>query len=96
VLRFAPVLNERLRRHVRRPAGSWRVDETYVRVNGRWTYLYRAVDSARDTIEFWFSPTREASAAKLFLQLALRSGAQIRPRVINVDGHQAYARPLLN
>ncbi len=46
VLRYAPVLNERLRRHVRRPAGSWRVDETYVRVNGRWTYLYRAVDSA--------------------------------------------------
>jgi len=49
VLRYAPVLNERLRRHVRLPAGSWRVDETYVRVNGRWTYLYRAVDSAGDT-----------------------------------------------
>ncbi len=43
VLRYAPVLNERLRRHVRRPASSWRVDETYVRVNGRWTYLYRFI-----------------------------------------------------
>src|SRR6516164_4561823 len=52
VLRYAPVLNERLRRHVRRPTGSWRVDETYIRVNGRWTYLYRAVDSAGDTIDF--------------------------------------------
>ena len=40
VLRYAPVLNERLRRHVRRRAGSWRVDETYVRVNGYWAYLY--------------------------------------------------------
>jgi transposase-like protein len=91
VLRYAPVLNARLRRHVRRPTASWRVDETYIRVNGQWTYLYRAVDSAGDTIEFLLSPKRDAIAAKLFLQLALRSGAQIRPRVINVDGHPAYA-----
>jgi len=75
VLRYAPVLNERLRRHVRRPAGSWRVDETYIRVNGRWTYLYRAVDSAGNTIDFMLSPKRDAIAAKQFLQLALRSGA---------------------
>jgi transposase-like protein len=94
VLRYAPVLNERLRRHVRRPAGSWRVDETYIRVNGHWTYLYRAVDSAGDTIDFLLSPKRDAVAAKLFLQLALRSGARIRPRVINVDGHQAYAHAI--
>ena len=94
LLRYAPVLNERLRRHVRRPAGSWRVDETYVRVNGRWTYLYRAVDSAGDTIDFLLSPKRDAVAAKLFLQLALRSGSRIRPRVINVDGHQAYAHAI--
>ena len=47
-----------------------------------------------DTIEFLLSPTRDAIAAKLFLQLALRSGAHIRPRVINVDGHQAYAQAI--
>jgi transposase, IS6 family len=94
VLRYAPILNERLRRHLRRPGGSWRVDETYARVNGRWTYLYRAVDSAGDTIDFLLSPKRDAVAAKLFLQLALRSGARIRPRVINVDGHQAYAQAI--
>jgi len=70
VLRYAPVLNERLRRHVRRPAGSWRVDETYIRVSGRWTYLYRAVDSGGDTIDFLMSPKHHAAAAKLFLQLA--------------------------
>lgn len=90
VLRYAPVLNQRVRRHVRRPVGSWRVDETYIRVSGRWTYLYRAVDSTGDTIDFLLSPQRDALAAKLFLQLALRSGAQSRPRVITVDGHQAY------
>jgi transposase-like protein len=94
VLRYAPVLNERLRRHLRRPGGSWRVDETYVRVKGVWTYLYRAIDSTGDTIDFLLSPKRDAVAAKLFLQLALRNGAQIRPRVINVDGHQAYAHAI--
>jgi transposase, IS6 family len=94
VLHYAPVLNERLRRHLRRPAGSWRVDETYIRVNGHWTYLYRAVDSAGDTIDFLLSPKRDAVAVKLFLQLALRGGTRIRPRVINVDGHQAYAHAI--
>jgi DDE domain len=62
VLRYAPVLNERLRRHIRRPGRSWRVDETYVRVNGRWTYLYRALDSKGDTIDFLLSPKRDAVA----------------------------------
>jgi transposase, IS6 family len=44
VQRYAPILNQRIRRELRRPNGSWRVDETYVRVAGNWTYLYRAVD----------------------------------------------------
>jgi transposase-like protein len=91
VLRYAPVLNERLRRHLRRPGDSWRVDETYIRVKGVWTYLYRAIDSTGDTIDFLLSPNRDAVAAKLFLQLALRNRGQVRPRVITVDGHQAYA-----
>ena len=72
------------------PNRAWRVDETYVRVAGRWTYLYRAIDSAGDTIDFPLSPNRDLIAAKGFLQLALSAG-QIRPRVINVDGHPAYA-----
>ena len=50
VLRYAPVLNERLRRHLRRPGASWRVDETYIRVKDVWTYLYRAIDSTGDTL----------------------------------------------
>ena len=47
VQRYAPVLNRRIRREMRRPNRSWRVDETYVKVAGNWAYLYRAVDSAR-------------------------------------------------
>ena len=83
-----PVLNQRLRREMRRPQQSWRVDETYVKVAGNWAYLYRAVDSAGETIEFMLSPKRDLVAAKLFLQLAV-SGGVPRPRVIN--GHPAYA-----
>ena len=90
VLNYAPVLNERIRSERRYPNRSWRVDETYVRVAGQWTYLYRAIDSAGNTIDFLLSPKRNRIAAKEFLQLALKQVAERRPRVINVDGHPAY------
>jgi len=70
------------------------VDETYIKVAGTWTYLYRAVDSAGDTIDFMLSPKRDLTAAKLFLRLALSGAARHRPRVIHVDGHPAYARAI--
>jgi IS6 family transposase len=94
VQRYAPILNQRLRRERRDPNRSWRVDETYVRVAGNWTYLYRAVDSAGDTIDFMLSPKRDPTAAKLFLRLALSGTGRVRPRVVNVDGHAAYARAI--
>jgi transposase, IS6 family len=90
VQRYARVLNQRLRHEMRRPNASWRVDETYVKVAGSWAYLYRAVDSSGQTIEFMLSPNRDLMAAKLFLRLALSRGGP-RPRVVNVDGHPAYA-----
>ena len=97
VQRYAPILNLRLGRERRGTNRSWRVDETYVRVAGTWVYLYRAVDSAGDTIDFLLSPNRDLVAAKQFLQLALHRTGEVRPRVINVDGHPAYAtRPSTN
>src|SRR5215469_8995185 len=75
---------------MRRPNRSWWVDETYVRVAGTWTYLYRAIDSVGNTIDFLLSPKRDRTAAKTFLQLALLQAGAYRPRVINVDGHPAY------
>ena len=71
VLRYAPELNKRIRRELRDPNRSWRVDETYIRVAGRWTYLYRAIESTGETIDFMLSPKRDAIAAKHFLRLAL-------------------------
>ena len=64
VLRYAPVLNERIRSEMRNPNRSWRVDETYIRVAGRWTYLYRAIDSAGNTVDFLLSPYRDTFAAQ--------------------------------
>ena len=94
VLRYAPELSTRIRRHLRRPGCSWRVDETYVRVSGAWTYLYRAIDSEGDTIDFMLSPKRDLVAARQFLRLALWRVGEGRPRVINVDGHPGYARAI--
>src|ERR671933_2768393 len=70
VLRYAPVLNERIRSEMRNPNRSWRVDETYIRVAGQWTYLYRAIDSAGNTIDFLLSPYRDTIAAKGVLQVS--------------------------
>ena len=92
VQRYAPELNRRGRRELRPTNGSWRVDETYLRVAGRWTYSYRAVDSAGDTIDFLLSARRDAAAAKRFFQKALRSPGHPRPRVINVEGNPSYPK----
>ena len=92
VRHYAPILNQRLRRELRRPNRSWRVNDTYVLVAGKWAFLYWAVDSSGDTIDFMLSPKRDLTAAKLFLRLALSGTAGIRPWVINVNEHPAHAR----
>src|ERR1700687_1307747 len=61
---YATELEKRIRPHVRLSNGSWRVDETYVRVKGRWSYLYRAVDSRGQTIDFLLSARRGTGAAQ--------------------------------
>ena len=92
VQHYAPELAKRCRRELRRTNASWRVDETYLRVAGEWTYLYRAVDSEGNTIDFLLSPNRDAAAAKRFFRKALRVPGHPRPRVINVDGNPSYPR----
>ena len=92
VQRYAPELNRRCRPELRMTNRSWRADETYLRVAGKWTYLYRAVDSTGATIDFLLSARRDAAAAKRFLQKALQSPGHPRPRVINVDGNPSYPK----
>ena len=72
--------------------GSWRVDETYVKVKCRLTYLYRAVDSRGQTIDFLLSARRDAEAAKRFFRKALAQPHTVNPRTITVDKNVAYPK----
>lgn len=90
VQRFALEIERRVRSRLRRSAGSWRVDETYISIRGVWHYLYRAVDKHGHTIDFFLSPRRDVEAAKLFFRKALANGHVTHPRVINVDKNAAY------
>jgi transposase-like protein len=69
---------------------SYRVDETYVKVKGEWKYLYRAVDSTGQTIDFMLSAKRDARAAKRFFRKMLKAASHPSPRVINVDKNPTY------
>ena len=66
------------------------MDETYIRVKGKWVYLYRAVDSTGATIDFLLSAKRDAAAAERFLAKALGGENHPAPRVISTDKHAAY------
>src|ERR1700759_4785012 len=83
-------MERRLRRPLNPTNRSWRVDETYVRVKGKWVYLYRAVDSSGATIDFLLSAKRDAATAQRFLTKALSGENHPAPRVINTDKHSGY------
>jgi IS6 family transposase len=83
-------MEQRLRRQLKPTNDSWRVDETYIRVKGKWVYLYRAVDSTGATIDFLLSAKRDVDAVERFLAKALGGENHQAPRVINTDKHAAY------
>jgi putative transposase len=93
VAHFAPLLLERFNRRKRPVTGKWHIDETYVRVRGRWMYLYRAIDSGGDTVEFFFSENRDLPAAKRFLRKALEHHG--RPDRIVIDGSQTNRQAIV-
>lgn len=70
---------------------EWKVDETYIKVKGKWAYLYRAVDKRGETIDFFLSTTRNAKATLRFLAKALRGFKSWEyPHTINTDKEPAY------
>ena len=91
---YAAQLEKRLRPHLRLTNGSWRVDETYIKVKGRWTYLYRAVDKTGQTIDFLLSVRRDAGAAKRFIRKALAQPHTANPRTITVDKNACYPKAI--
>ncbi len=106
VMIYAPQIEQKARKHLRATNDSWRVDETYIKVKGKWKYLDRAVDSNGNTLEFMFSAKRDKLAAKRFLlrpyaeetsaravrflKKVLNVRPNKQPRVINVDQNPAY------
>jgi IS6 family transposase len=90
VQRYSPELDRRCRPHLKQTNDSWRVDETYVKVRGKWMYLYRAVDSTGQTIDFLLNETRSIRAAKRFFRKVLGRPNTTSPRVINVDKNPSY------
>ena len=89
---YAPELEQRCRPHLKATTDSWRVDETYIKVKKEWVYLYRAVDSQGNTLDFFLSPTRDGEAAKRFFLKILAASHTVEPRVINVDKNAAYPK----
>ena len=90
VHQYSPEIEKKVRKYLRPTNDSWRVDETYIKVKGKWKYLYRAVDSNGNTIDFMLCAKRNGKAAKRFLKKALGSKHNQIPRAITVDKNPAY------
>ncbi len=92
--RFAPLLADQLRAKRRGRAGeSWYLDETYVKVSGRWCYLYRAIDGHGDLLDSMLSKHRDKHAARRFLR-RLVEVAERKPQRVTTDLHPAYRRAI--
>ena len=90
--KLTPVLVEALRRRGK-VGRSWYVDETYVKVQGRWCYLYRAIDTSGALVDVRLSETRDMAAAKAFFQSA-KTVTGITPARVTTDGHDCYPRAI--
>lgn len=83
VKRFACLIDQQVRKRKKPVKGSWRMDETYIKLKGRWIYLYRAVDTAGNTIDFLLRAKRDAVAAKAFFRKAFKQNG--RPDKVAID-----------
>jgi len=89
VQRFTPLLAEAARPCRHRVGDRWWIDETYVKVAGRWRYVYRAIDQFGQVIDVYVSPGRDAGAARCFLTRAL-STTKVIPREVTTDKAAVY------
>ena len=82
-IRFLPLLEKIFRKYKRPVGGSWRMDETYIKVKGVWKYLYRAVDRDGKTIDFLLTAKRDKAAAKRFFDKAMQANGV--PEKVTMD-----------
>jgi transposase-like protein len=95
VQRYAPEIEKRVRLYQGPRSGSWRVDETYVRVGGKWKYLFRAVDKHGQLIAFMLSDRRDTNAAYRFLRKAIKAMSNYPPSSITTDKLASYPKAIL-
>ena len=92
--KLTPAMAEELRRRRRGKVGrSWYVDETYLKVAGRWCYVYRAIDRSGALVDVLFSERRDMAAAKAFFRSA-RTVTGVVPHRVTTDGHESYPRAI--
>lgn len=94
VQEYSPEIDKRCRPHLKLTNDSWRVDETYILVKEKQKYLYRAVDSEGNTLDFLLTAKRDAKAAKRFFRKTLKAIHTSTPRVITVDKNPAYPKAI--
>ncbi len=87
---YGSELTKRIKPHLKMTNDSWRTDETYIKIKGKWLYLYRTVDSNGNTIEFMLSEKRDEAAATKFFRKMLNATHTVTPRVITVDKNPSY------
>ena len=94
VRKFGPEIAKRAVKHRSWRGLGWHVDETYLRVNGRWCYLWRAVDQRGQLIDFRLTAQRDLKAARAFLRQAQRNARLYQPLSITTDKAHSYARAI--
>ena len=87
---YSPELEKRVKQHLKSTSDSWKLDETYVKIKGRWQYLYRAIDKNGQTLDWMLSRYRNKGSAKRFFKKVLSNKHTTTPRVINVDKAKAF------
>ena len=90
VQEYAPEINKRIKPYIKRTCDSYKCDETYLKIKGKWYYLYRAIDKNGNTIDWMLSKYRNKQAAKRFFKKLLGNQHATLPRVINVDKNPAF------
>ena len=96
-IEYSPKLRKKLRRNYQfiKTDSSWQLDETYVKVKGKWHYLYRAINKQGETLDFYFSHKRNKEAAYQFLKRCLRYyDIDNQPKTLNTDKHSSYANAI--
>ena len=95
-IRFLPLIEKMARKHKRPVGGSWRMDETYLKVKGVWKYLYRAVDKQGKTVDFLLTAKRDMGAAKRFFYKAMRANGDPDKVAMDKSGANKAAIDAIN